>query len=212
MSIRRSFLGALAALSAAPLLAAAPHPTTTASSGADFLDALFVFVLATFIGLGVITRVSRLLRSCGYRVTATDPVPAFVEAAREADSADAYAVAPASRLPFADGQFDLAVAYNMLMDVEDVPGAVREIRRVLRPAGTLLVSIVHPLADCGRFEDAGTEARFVLTRPYFGRQRFEGTETRDGLRMRFAGWSQPLEAYAAEVEREGLPLAKYRTF
>jgi SAM-dependent methyltransferase len=184
-------------------------------------DAFWAYrgALAAFVGAGAGEaldvgcgegRVSRLLRSCGYRVTATDPVPAFVEAAREADSADAYAVAPANHLPFADGQFDLAVAYNMLMDVEDVPGAVREIRRVLRPAGTLLVSIVHPLADCGRFEDAGAEARFVLTRPYFGRQRFEGTETRDGLRMRFAGWSQPLEAYAAALEEAGLAITALR--
>jgi len=34
-----------------------------ASSGNTFIDLLFVFVLATFIGLGVITRVSRLLHT-----------------------------------------------------------------------------------------------------------------------------------------------------
>ena len=39
--------------------AAAPGGT----AGADFLDALFVFVLATFIGLGVILRVLRLLHT-----------------------------------------------------------------------------------------------------------------------------------------------------
>jgi H+-translocating NAD(P) transhydrogenase subunit alpha len=32
-------------------------------SGPTFLDALFVFMLATFIGLGVVTRVSRLLHT-----------------------------------------------------------------------------------------------------------------------------------------------------
>ena len=32
-------------------------------SGNTFIDLLFVFVLATFIGLGVITRVSRLLHT-----------------------------------------------------------------------------------------------------------------------------------------------------
>ncbi len=34
-----------------------------AGSGNTFIDLLFVFVLATFIGLGVITRVSRLLHT-----------------------------------------------------------------------------------------------------------------------------------------------------
>ena len=35
----------------------------TVSSGADLPSMLFVFMLATFIGLGVITRVSRLLHT-----------------------------------------------------------------------------------------------------------------------------------------------------
>ena len=35
----------------------------TPESGGNFLDALFVFMLATFIGLGVVTRVSRLLHT-----------------------------------------------------------------------------------------------------------------------------------------------------
>jgi H+-translocating NAD(P) transhydrogenase subunit alpha len=34
-----------------------------ASQGSDVIDSVFVFMLATFIGLGVITRVSRLLHT-----------------------------------------------------------------------------------------------------------------------------------------------------
>jgi proton-translocating NAD(P)+ transhydrogenase subunit alpha len=34
-----------------------------AESGTNFFDTLFVFMLATFIGLGVVTRVSRLLHT-----------------------------------------------------------------------------------------------------------------------------------------------------
>jgi hypothetical protein len=45
-----------------------------------------------------------------------------------------------------------------------------------------------------RFAGTETNAPFVLEGTYFGRQRFEGVEERDGLRMHFAGWSQPLEA------------------
>ena len=48
------------------LLAAAPPATGAAASpatSADPLSMLFVFMLATFIGLGVITRVSRLLHT-----------------------------------------------------------------------------------------------------------------------------------------------------
>lgn len=56
--------GALFVWAAYPVVAsaqeAAPHPETAA---ADFFSLLFVFMLATFIGLGVITRVSRLLHT-----------------------------------------------------------------------------------------------------------------------------------------------------
>ena len=77
-------------------------------------------------------RVSRVLKECGYRVTAIDPVEKLVWAAEQAGSADAYRIAAAADLPFENCSFDLVLAYNVLMDVEDVPAALKEIRRVLR--------------------------------------------------------------------------------
>jgi SAM-dependent methyltransferase len=64
-------------------------------------------------------RVARLIRDLGYRVTAVGAVREMVTAAREADSVDAYAVPAAAALPFTDGSFDLVVAYNVLMDLDD---------------------------------------------------------------------------------------------
>ena len=66
-------------------------------------------------------------------MTAVDPVDHFLEAARELASAETYVRAPAGALPFADGRFDLVMAYNVLMDLEDVPGALAEMARVLKP-------------------------------------------------------------------------------
>src|ERR1700731_3062717 len=149
-------------------------------------------------------RVSRVLKDCGYRVTATDPVEAFISAAEQAGSADDYKGAAGANLPFADNTFDLAIAYNVLMDIEDVPTALKEIGRVLRPSGTLVISIVHPFADRGHFAGPEAAAPFVLQKSYFGRERFEGTEVRKGLKMYFAGWSQPLESYMAALENAGL--------
>jgi ubiquinone/menaquinone biosynthesis C-methylase UbiE len=110
-------------------------------------------------------RVSRLLKDCGYRVTATDPVEAFISAAEQAGSADEYKVASAGNLPFADDTFDLAIAYNVLMDIEDAPTALREIGRVLRSSGTLVISIVHPFADRGPFR--WPRARCAVCNPKF---------------------------------------------
>lgn len=155
-------------------------------------------------------RTARALKSCGYHVTASDPVARLVEAARQAGSADGYAVAAAADLPFEDGSFDLVMAYNVLMDVENVPAAVQEMRRVLRSGGSLVVSLVHPFVDRGRFAGEEANAPFVLENSYFGRQRFEGVEERDGLRMRFAGWSLPLEAYVAALQAAGLAITELR--
>lgn len=155
-------------------------------------------------------RISRELKALGYQVTASDAVAELVAAAKDWDSAHDYAVSPAADLPFADESFDLAVAYNVLMDVEDMPAAVREARRVLKPDGTLVISIVHPLFDHGRFDGEGPDAPFVLEGGYFGRHRFESADERDGLTMHFAGWSQPLEAYAAALEAAGFAITSMR--
>jgi hypothetical protein len=77
------------------------------------------------------------------------------------------------------------------MDVDDVPIALREIGRVLRPAGTIVISIVHPFSNRGRFAGSERDAPFVSHDSYFGRKRFEAVEERNGLQMHFAGWSHP---------------------
>jgi SAM-dependent methyltransferase len=175
--------------------------------------------LAAFIGRGNGTaldvgcgegRVSRELTTCGFEVIAVDPVSRFVRAAMQARSARDYAVASSAELPFEDAQFDLVVAYNVLMDVEDVPAALREFRRVIRPTGQLVISICHPFVDHGRFIGDEMNSPFVVEGTYFGRKRFEGVEERDGLRMHFAGWSYPLEAYGMALEEAGLAITSLR--
>jgi H+-translocating NAD(P) transhydrogenase subunit alpha len=61
----KSLVGAAMVLAsaAAPALAAAPDTAQHAAPPSDFISSVFVFMLATFIGLGVITRVSRLLHT-----------------------------------------------------------------------------------------------------------------------------------------------------
>jgi ubiquinone/menaquinone biosynthesis C-methylase UbiE len=46
--------------------------------------------------------------------------------------------APAEDLPFENATFDVAVSTLVLCGVDDQPRALRELRRVLRPGGTLL--------------------------------------------------------------------------
>lgn len=58
-----------------------------------------------------------------------------------------------SRLPFRDGAFDLVVAAGLLPNVNDRPRVLRELARVLDPAGRLLIveidrDAIRPLARC----------------------------------------------------------------
>ncbi|AOI74519.1 class I SAM-dependent methyltransferase [Burkholderia ubonensis] len=155
-------------------------------------------------------RVSRELKALGYTVTASDAVPAMLDAARRADSAHRYALADAASLPFEPASFDLVMAYNVLMDLDDMPRALREARRVLKPGGRLFISLVHPFRDRGRFAGPHADAPFLVEGSYFGREHFDGVESRDGLSMHFTGWSLPLHAYMDAMEAAGLAIVSLR--
>lgn len=70
-------------------------------------------------------------------VTLTDLSEGMLAAARQNTghlTAD-YAVCDAMALPYADASFDVVIANMMLYHVPDIPRALREIRRVLKPGG-----------------------------------------------------------------------------
>jgi SAM-dependent methyltransferase len=155
-------------------------------------------------------RVARDLAARGHHVTAVDASPTLLAAATAAHPAGRYLLADAAALPFADAEFDLVVAYNSLMDVQDMPGAVREAARVLQPDGHLCVSVTHPLNDAGQFAAPGADAPFVIEGSYLESGRFEGHIESDGLEMTFHGWTYPLEAYSRALEAAHLRIEALR--
>jgi SAM-dependent methyltransferase len=144
-------------------------------------------------------RVARDLATRGHSVTAVDASPVLVASAVEADTRSQYLVAAAEALPFDPGAFDLVVAYNSLMDVDDMPSAIAEAARVLEPSGRLAICVTHPVADAGRFAASDESASFVITGSYLGTRRFEDVVERDGLSMNFSGWAYDLETYFAAL-------------
>lgn len=80
----------------------------------------------------------------GWRVTLTDLSDGMVEEARSRLGRDRSPFvclqADVHRLPFHEEQFDLVLANNMLYHVADLPLAVAEIRRVLKPGGLICAS------------------------------------------------------------------------
>ncbi len=149
-------------------------------------------------------RVARDLAARGHLVTGIDASAILVAHAREADPDGRYLVASAENLPFEAASFDLVVAYNSLMDVDDMPAAVAEAARVLEPGACFAVCVTHPVADSGRFATKDVDASFVIKGSDRGKWPYEDLFERDGPSMNFSGWRYDLENYFAAFQAADL--------
>src|SRR6185312_5476791 len=77
------------------------------------------------------------------RVCGIDPSESMLAIARTRAGAGGAAIelkpGDANTIPYPDASFDVAIATQVLEYVPDVPGALLEIRRVLRPDGCFLI-------------------------------------------------------------------------
>ncbi len=112
----------------------------------DFTDALDVG------GRGA---VAPRLRARGIAVTCSDLSPALAQQAGGVAADEEF-------LPFATASFDLVVANLSLHWVNDLPGALIQLRRVLRPDGLLLASL-PALGTLGELRAALTAAEAEIT-------------------------------------------------
>jgi ubiquinone/menaquinone biosynthesis C-methylase UbiE len=147
-------------------------------------------------------RVARDLKARGHTVTGIDAAPTMIQLARDADPEGDYVIADAAALPFDEASFDLVVAFNSLMDIDDMLGAVIEASRVLEADGHFCICITHPTREAGTYE---TRDRFVIDgTPYLERRRVELNVERGGLAVHFKSRAYPLETYMRALEDAGL--------
>jgi SAM-dependent methyltransferase len=142
-------------------------------------------------------RLSRVLAARGHRMVGIEASPALAAAAREADPSIDVHVADAAALPLPDGVADIVVASMVLMNLDDLGSAMREVARVLAPGGRLVASIVHPF-NSPRLGD------------YFEPHAYPEERVRGGLRTTFHDMHRPLEAYARALEDAGLRIDALR--
>ncbi len=93
-------------------------------------------------------------------MTAADPAPAFVDMAAQRGLASVLADDEA--LPFAPGSFDLVLSPLSLHWVNDLPGALIQIRRTLKPDG-LFLGALFGAGTLMELRDVLTEAETELT-------------------------------------------------
>ena len=86
------------------------------------------------------------MASLGHRVTGIDASVRMLEVARSKVPAAQLETADLTSIPLEDGAMDLAVCSLALTHCPDLGPPVRELERVLRPGGTIIISDVHPFA------------------------------------------------------------------
>jgi SAM-dependent methyltransferase len=145
----------------------------------------------------------RLARQ-GFDVTSVDESEAAVEVLRQRLRGTPVQQADVTSLPFADETFDAAVLGEVLEHVADDELALREVGRVLRPAGVLAMSVP---AGPSRF---GTSDRWAGHLRRYSRDHLVGTTERAGFRVRSCvAWGFPFSAlyhrhlYERRLDRHG---------
>lgn len=101
-------------------------------------------ILELGCGPGLLWRGNRARIPAGWQITLSDFSAGMLDEARQrlGEERFTYQVADAQALPFMDASFDTVIANHMLYHVPDLPRALGEIRRVLKPGGCLYASTI----------------------------------------------------------------------
>lgn len=110
------------------------------------------------LGCGAAGHIGRFVHDRGPSVTGVDFSEASIEVARRLNPDLSFVVADFRAMPFGDASVDGIVAFYCLIygGDEDVLGALRECRRVLRRGGRLLAAVhgaIDGTARDGHFDD-----------------------------------------------------------
>jgi len=83
------------------------------------------------------------LRRKGYQAVGIDNSPWCIAWAKRIYPTGEYLLCTAEELPLADASFDGILCLDVLEHVTDETAAMREICRILKPGGTLVISVPH---------------------------------------------------------------------
>ncbi len=132
----------------------------------------------------------------------------------------AFSAADITRLPFADETFDHVICSEVLEHIPDDRKAADELTRVLKPGGSLTVSVPRyfPEAICWKLSDtyANTEGGHIRI---YTKQQITGLFTRIGFKKRFFHYAHGihtpywwLRCMAGPDDDEALSVSLYHRF
>jgi len=140
-------------------------------------------------------------RGFGGRLAGVEITQAAVDIARERAQIDSVELYDGSRLPAADGAYELGILSHVLEHVPDDRRAIAELRRVLRPTGVAIMQ--HPREETmvETYEDDSIIAK-ADRRKHFGQADHVRVYGRDFFdRLRAGGFNVETRRYADEVSR-----------
>jgi ubiquinone/menaquinone biosynthesis C-methylase UbiE len=123
------------------------------TSRREILDPALDDLLGDVSGLHILDvgcgegRYARHLAKRGAIVTGIDPVEEFIGIAKERDPKSTYLVSRAESLPLGNKSFDVVLSYLSLVDIPDYVSASREMCRVLKPGGSIVIVTVSNVAS-----------------------------------------------------------------
>jgi SAM-dependent methyltransferase len=146
------------------------------------------------------------LAALGHSVVGVDLTPEMLERAQANVPTATFLRGDLLALPSGDREFDVVVCGLALAHLPDLAAAVRELARVLRSGGVLLISVLHPfqvhLGWHAMFTDPAGERGFIREYPH---------GHGDYLRAFGAAGLEPRECREPEFAPDHLP-AKRRAF
>ncbi len=150
-------------------------------------------------------RFCRVLKSENIPYVGIDPTEELVSHARRRDPDGDYQIARAENLPFARESFDLVVSYLTLLDIADFRAGLREMARVLKPGGTLLIANLNSfITSCstGWIKDQDGSRLYYPVDRYL--EEFPEWVAWSGIRIE--NWHRPLASYMRQLLELGLTL------
>jgi SAM-dependent methyltransferase len=153
-------------------------------------------------------RFCRMLGERGARTVGIDPTPELIAHARTLHPGGRFLEAGAEALPLADTSVDLVVSYVALVDISDFRAAIREMARVLRPGGRVVVANLNSFSTASSLywqrDEDGHKLHWTMDNYMVPR-----AVSAEWSGMSIVNWHRPLSAYMQAFLQVGLTLEHF---
>jgi len=157
--------------------------------------------------------IPNLLKGKPKKVIGIDISKWLIEIAKRkitAKNVEFYQMDLTKKLDFEDNFFDVVVSYNVLQEIKNISTPLREMRRVLKQNGRLVISITHPLYH---LFVSGLETKdlpiFEALRRYAKIEPIHSTAIK-GFEKFFVVYRKPISYYVNEIVKSGLKIIEMK--